>query len=151
MALELDGRADVYALGCVAFWLLCGRMVFEYHEVTALMISTISEAPDFSRLPASVPTEVVEIVRRCLAKRADDRPASARALAEELRALDFSQDTSWSPTIAKAFWQTHLPPRERKSAEPSKEAVESARTMLVDVSSVSPPGPEPVAQDLRAS
>jgi serine/threonine protein kinase len=125
-------------------------VVFDYHEVTALILATISEPPDLSRLPASVPPQLVEIVRRCLAKPPADRPASARALADELRALDFSHDPSWSPALARTFWQTHLPPRQRKPAEPGAQELESARTMLLEVSSVSPAAPAPVTQDLRA-
>jgi serine/threonine-protein kinase len=135
MALELDGRADVYALGCVAYWLLSAEQVFDHAEITALLVATISEQPDLTRLPPSVPQAMVDIVRRCLAKAPEDRPSSARALAQELRALDFSRDPGWSDELAQQFWRQHLPPRERKAATP-EESIESARTMLLDVSGV---------------
>ncbi|HEX6239431.1 MAG TPA: serine/threonine-protein kinase, partial [Polyangiales bacterium] len=148
MALELDGRADVYALGCVAYWLLCAEQVFEHAEVSALLVATISEEPDLSRIPGSVPKGMVEVVRRCLAKAPEDRPAGARALAAELRALDFARDPSWNAELALQFWREQLPPRERKAAAP-EESIESARTMLLDVSGVASV-PAPVLQKRRA-
>jgi serine/threonine protein kinase len=138
MAMELDGRADVYALGGVAFWLLSGQLVFEDSEVTALLIATISQPADLSHLPPSVPLALRDIVQRCLAKDPADRPASARDLAEQLRAIDFSRDTSWSPGQAQAFWREHLPLRPKKSSSPAREVVESAHTVLFDASGVAP-------------
>jgi len=80
----VDARTDVYALGCVLYVMLAGTVPFDGSAVQVMMahLSRAPEAP--SRRVAGVPRVVDEIVLRCLAKRPDDRFASADELASAL-------------------------------------------------------------------
>jgi serine/threonine-protein kinase len=104
---HIDGRADIYALGCVAFWLLTGHRVFDQPTALAQIIAHASEPPARISHFVPVPDALEAIVQRCLAKLPEDRFPDARSLEAALAAVPFSQP--WSPTDAKAFWDDQLP------------------------------------------
>jgi serine/threonine-protein kinase len=101
----IDGRADLYALGCVAFWLLTGRNVFEGKSAIEVIVSHVHErAPSPSLLSLSpVPDALEQIVLACLEKSPDARPESASALLERLEAC--SIEPAWTAQRAEAWWQ----------------------------------------------
>jgi serine/threonine-protein kinase len=82
----VDGRADIYSLGCVAYYLLTGRLVFQGDTPLQTIIKHLQHPPE---APSSVsdrpiPAALDELVLACLAKRAEDRPASAAILSTRL-------------------------------------------------------------------
>ncbi len=86
---EVDGRADLYALGVLLHQLLAGRLPFDATgSITDLMRAHVAEAPKPLRNHASDAPEAVErLVADLLAKEPDDRPASARAVVERIEAI----------------------------------------------------------------
>lgn len=83
-----DGRADLYSLGCVAYWLLTGHPVFERDTAVATMMAHIHEEPTSPATHVdAIPAELETLVMACLRKDPDARPASADELAHTLRAL----------------------------------------------------------------
>lgn len=79
--LDVDGRADLYALGVTGFALLAGRLPFEGTSVRNLLARHTSTAPpDLSALADSAARHLVPIIMRCLAKHPDDRWSDGRAL-----------------------------------------------------------------------
>jgi eukaryotic-like serine/threonine-protein kinase len=106
---QIDGRADVYALGCVAFWLLTGKLVFTGETPTALVlqhIQTPAPAPS-TRAELPVPAALDHIVLACLAKSPDERPQSAREL---MRLLDeIEVEDTWTEERGRAWWEHHRP------------------------------------------
>lgn len=82
---DVDGRADLYALGCVAFEMLTGRPPFSARSIPALIAAHIGQrAPDLTVEAPTTPARVAALVHRCLAKSPDDRVTSADALLREL-------------------------------------------------------------------
>ena len=67
---DVDGRADIYALGCVAYWLLTGQPVFKGTTPVATMLSHVREAPvaPSSRTETPVPAALDALILDCLAK-----------------------------------------------------------------------------------
>jgi serine/threonine-protein kinase len=83
---HVDHRADIYALGCMAYELLTGQTPFAGRTPAATLAAHVSERPDsIERRRASVPPGLAALVARCLEKRPSDRPQSAQ---EVLHALD---------------------------------------------------------------
>jgi len=109
----VDTRADLYALGCVAFWLLTGRLVFEAGSVAALLVAHVHESP---RRPSSVTASPISdaldrVVLDCLAKEPAARPQSADELAERLSAMPLARP--WTEALAREWWKTTRPSAER--------------------------------------
>ncbi len=69
-----DGRSDLYALGCVGFFALSGRLPFEGSSPQAILIAHATKQPPALRSVAPhVPAALATVIDRCLAKRPDDR------------------------------------------------------------------------------
>jgi eukaryotic-like serine/threonine-protein kinase len=105
---RVDGRADVYALGCIAYFLLTGKLVFSDPNPMTMAIKHVQSKPDppSSRTELPIPEDLERIVMQCLEKKPADRPASARELARLLAACCLP---SWTEEEAAAWWETHLP------------------------------------------
>ncbi|HZL85199.1 MAG TPA: protein kinase [Candidatus Krumholzibacteria bacterium] len=106
---DIDGRADLYSLGCAAYWLLTGRPVFEVSTATSMLIHHVQKPP---RPPSaiaeqSIPSALDALVLRCLEKEARNRPDNAVALLEELRRIPFERP--WTNDSARHWWQLHAP------------------------------------------
>jgi dienelactone hydrolase len=83
-----DARSDVFALGVVIFELLTGQRPFDGDTAWKTMQATVNaQAPDVSRLRPDTPPALVRIVARALARKPEDRYASARELANDLQVL----------------------------------------------------------------
>ena len=104
---ESDGRADLYALGCIAFWLLTGRLLFERSGSLPMMMAHITEAPPdiTSNVTGHVPAALVTLLESCLAKQPADRPHDARAFASALRAIAIPASEQWTDERAHAWWR----------------------------------------------
>ena len=106
---DVDGRADLYALGCVAYWLLTGRLVFERESATATVLAHVNDVPD----PPSrgneleIPTALDDVVLACLAKDPSERPLTASDLARRLRAA--VDPAVWTQERAAHWWTLHRP------------------------------------------
>jgi serine/threonine-protein kinase len=122
-AANIDGRADIYALGCVAFWLLTGRPVFEEATPMAAIIAHVQRQP----IPPStatefeVPAALDQIILDCLAKDPEARPVNAEALSTQLAAVSFARP--WTEQSAVRWWDVYRP-----SSPPLDVATETTRT-----------------------
>jgi eukaryotic-like serine/threonine-protein kinase len=107
---RVDQRTDIYAVGCVAFWMLTGRQVFEGQGVVQVMARHIHTPPEPPSLYSlfHISPELDEVVLACLAKQPEDRPASARELADRLGQCDVRE--SWSREHARLWWESRLEP-----------------------------------------
>ncbi len=106
-----DQRADVYSLGCVAYWLLTGQLVFDGRNPAEVMNRHVKDDPNppSTRTELDVPPELDELVLTCLSKDRDLRPASGEELGRRLAALNF--DAEWTRDRARRWWETHVPDR----------------------------------------
>jgi serine/threonine-protein kinase len=85
----VDGRADLYSLGCVAYYLLTGHLVFEGDTPLQTILKHLQHppVPPSQRTDQPIPAELEALVLACLEKQPDDRPRSAAELAERLTAV----------------------------------------------------------------
>jgi serine/threonine-protein kinase len=110
MALEaaIDGRADIYSLGCVAYWLLTGSRVFEAGNVMTLAAKHLQEepVPPSRRTEMEIPPDLEDVVLDCLRKSPSDRPSTAEELADRLADCAV---VAWTQPEAKHWWQLRFP------------------------------------------
>jgi serine/threonine protein kinase len=92
----VDHRADIYALGCVLYELLTGQTPYQQHAqgpLFALMAAHQKEPPpSLAKGCPAAPAALAKLVARMLAKAPEQRPDSARAIAEELAAFTPGHD-----------------------------------------------------------
>jgi tRNA A-37 threonylcarbamoyl transferase component Bud32 len=82
---HIDQRADLYALGVVAYEMLAGQAPFRGSTFQALVAAQLTQVPALlSHVRPSVPAELVAIVHRCLEKRPADRYQEAAELVADL-------------------------------------------------------------------
>jgi serine/threonine-protein kinase len=126
---EVDGRADLYALGCVALFLLSGKPLFGHENPYQRLIASMTDdLPDLAaRIAQPVPEALLTLLYACLAKKPEQRPESARALAKALKAISFADDPAWNEELAQAFWKQV--PRGVTPSKPPSEA--TTRTLRV--------------------
>jgi serine/threonine-protein kinase len=105
----VDGRTDLYAVGCVGYWLLTGHLVFEGRTPVDTMMLHVEAppVPPSRRVGVAVPEALEATLLRCLAKDPADRPPTAEALAAMLR--DVSLAEPWDDDRARAWWDAHRP------------------------------------------
>ncbi|MDB4959101.1 MAG: serine/threonine protein kinase [Myxococcales bacterium] len=119
---EVDHRTDIYALGCVLFHLLCGRLPFVASTPGDMIAAHLRETPLAPSIYVpQIPITVDAIVMRCLAKNVDDRYATMTELARELAAVigSLSEIPSIVPVRApRPPNPTPTPPRAIAEAPP---------------------------------
>ncbi len=82
---QIDQRSDIYSLGVMLYQLLTGRVPFAAETPTAILLAHVMQTPMLPRqLNAAIPPAVESVVMRSLAKRPQDRFASAGELAQAL-------------------------------------------------------------------
>jgi serine/threonine-protein kinase len=104
----VDGRADLYALGCVAYYLLTGHLVFEATTGLQLIAKHVQDppAPPSRRTELDLSPQLEQVVLACLAKRPEDRPQTATELDRMLAEMEIEP---WSEEEATHWWRTHQP------------------------------------------
>ena len=111
---SVDARTDLYALGCVAYWLLTGQAPFP--APTALQVMTrhlySAPAPPSSCASEPIPSAIDALVLRCLEKNPGDRPQSADALGRDLAAC--ADNEAWSSELAESWWREHAMPTSKE-------------------------------------
>jgi len=151
----VDGRADQYALGCVAYELLTERVPFERDDDLALMFAHVSEPPPslVARLPG-LPGAVDQVLAKALAKDPDDRYGSCEDFASALReALGLAPSISLSLASALDHPQTEIasPPSELPGPdEAGREDVPADVAIAVTIDP-EPGGASPVTADQPAA
>jgi serine/threonine protein kinase len=105
---SFDGRADIYGLGCIAYWLLTGRPPFEADDATALLRHHSETTPvPPSAIVQGIPADVEALVLECLSKDPGKRPASADLLRDRLQRLSVAG--AWDQERAHRWWEEHEP------------------------------------------
>ncbi len=105
----VDHRADIYALGCVAYFLLTGRLVFEQKSSFHMMVDHMKTepVPPSDKAGTEIPADLEQLVLSCLAKDPADRPQSALELDERL--ADCQLSSPWRSEQSRRWWKQHRP------------------------------------------
>jgi serine/threonine-protein kinase len=103
---SVDGRADIYALGCVGYWLLTGQPVFAADTPVGTLLKHVQEKPipPSRRTELEIPEELDSVILACLAKDPADRPQTAEELDARLAACTVA---AWTHEMAADWWKLH--------------------------------------------
>ena len=106
---DIDRRADIYALGCVAYFLITGQLVFEADTSMKVLVQHVQDppVPPSQRSELDVPPDVDALILRCLEKDPKRRPQDALELLRLVRACRVT--TRWDLDRARDWWASHLP------------------------------------------
>jgi serine/threonine-protein kinase len=105
---DVDRRADVYALGCVAYFLLTGHLVFEADSPIKMLMHHVQTppTPPSARTELPIPRELEAIVLACLEKDPAKRPADASQLYG--MACGCQTAIQWTRDSARTWWEYNL-------------------------------------------
>jgi serine/threonine protein kinase len=106
---DVDRRADVYAVGCVAYYLLTGQLVFEAETSMRMLLQHVNDipVPPSQRSEMPIPPQLDALVLACLEKDPNKRPQNAEELFR--MAICCTACDGWTNDAAKSWWTTHLP------------------------------------------
>ncbi len=106
---DVDGRADIYALGCVAYWLLTGQRVFDEESPLAMIAQHLKTTPEppSRRGEIEIPPDLEQLVLSCLEKERALRPRDAWELDARLAACEAAEE--WGGQRARSWWELNLP------------------------------------------
>jgi len=114
---NIDARADIYGLGCVAYYLLTGTLVFHSSSALSMGIAHIQQDPEppSKRAELPIPKSLEHVVMLCLEKRREDRPQTAAELDALLEAC--ADIPEWNQAEATRWWMLHRPGHAREVAK----------------------------------
>jgi eukaryotic-like serine/threonine-protein kinase len=103
---KVDARSDLYAVGCVGYWLLTGTLVFEGATPLETIVMHVHAQPDLPsrRTDLPIPRELEALILTCLAKDPAARPATADELGARLAAVPLERP--WTAERAREWWAT---------------------------------------------
>lgn len=106
---DVDGRADLYAVGCIGFWLVTGELVFPYDNPVTMVKAHMQQAPRVASQVAkqAIPPAWDALLLSLLAKSPATRPSSATEVVERLAAMHV--EPPWTAADASAWWAEHRP------------------------------------------
>ena len=102
---RVDARSDLYAVGCIAYWLVTGKLVFEGDTPIRMLLGHLNDAPapPSTRTSQALPPRFEQVIMECLEKDPAKRPESAEALAQR---WDESLDgPRWTARDARDWWK----------------------------------------------
>ena len=105
----VDHRVDIYALGCVGYWLLTGQHVFPQTNTVAILVDHVKTTPiaPSQRSELSVSPDMDKLILSCLEKDPARRPQTAEEVIELLYACHLQGQ--WAEKDAKNWWTLHSP------------------------------------------
>jgi hypothetical protein len=124
---------DIYALGCVAYWLLTGELVFEGQTALDILMAHAwrEPVPPSVRAGITVPGALEALIMGCLQKDPAARPKSVAVIVEQLEACPLEE--RWTAARAKRFFEEHRADIAR---------VNPAILRIHELAEAAPPAPE---------
>jgi serine/threonine-protein kinase len=105
---QYDPRSDIYSLGCLAYYLLAGKLMFEGGGAVEHVFKHVNEPPIpiTDRARQSVHQGLADLVMQCVEKRPEDRPADCDSILNSLESL--AEECRWGRAAARKWWLEHI-------------------------------------------
>jgi hypothetical protein len=102
---HVDARADLFSLGCVLYQMATGQAPFKASRAVSTLIAIATTNPCApEELNPDLPLPVCQLILRLLAKRPEERPASARAVVDMIRAIEPGVETTPAARTRRPRW-----------------------------------------------
>lgn len=119
---KVDALSDIYSLGISAYQLATKVLPIRGQKIMEVLINHIQTAPDpLLKWRPEFPSDLAEVIMRCIAKRREDRFQSVDELARALRACKIEE--RWTQARAEEWWKLHQGPLDQAV----KDELEAAR------------------------
>ncbi len=122
---SIGPASDLYAIGAVAYYLVTGKRVFDGSTAVEICMQHVTKQPRPPSQLAPISRELEAVILKCLAKRPEDRFATAEALADAFSAVPARP--GWNDDEARRWW------RERHIANDEAAAASSTPTLTITV------------------
>jgi serine/threonine-protein kinase len=154
-ASPIDHRSDLFSLGGVLYWMFTGEKPFPGESLTSITFKIAFSQPlPANYLNRALPSEIDIVLSRCLAKKADDRYASAQELADDLRAIKEGRPVkaTHAPAADVTSMQETAPLHDQAAGlPPEQRAAQSAAGQTISVTGRPGGAPEQTAQPAPAA
>lgn len=112
-----DARMDLYAIGCLGYWLLTGQLVFDGKTPLEIMThhARTDPTPPSRRTELDVPEALDHLILTCLEKDPERRPASAEVLGQEF--MNCVDGSVWTREMARDWWNLYCPSQTERESE----------------------------------
>ena len=104
---SLDGRSDLWALGCVLYEMLAGKKAFDGESVSDILVAILDREPDWAALPGATPAPLRDLLKRLLQKDPANRVASVSDARAFLEAAAGSRTTAVFPAFGRSGSVVH--------------------------------------------
>jgi serine/threonine-protein kinase len=102
--IEPDARSDIYSLGAVAYYLLCGQTPFHGDKAMRVIMAHVNDPPPpMSQFSGDIPADLERVVMKCLAKDPAERFQNVTSMGEALRGCVAAG--LWTRQRAADWWQ----------------------------------------------
>jgi hypothetical protein len=127
---EVDLRTDIYAVGCVGYFLLTGTPVFDGASIMDVCLAHLRQSPQSpsERIKKPISPHLEAVILRCLSKNPKDRPPSARALSDDLSKCETAG--TWTRTDADTWWEPLKKPAELVTAAKAPDTGVGGETQI---------------------
>ncbi len=129
----IDARSDLYALGAVGYFLVTGKPVFEAATIAEAFghhLHTVPVPPS-QLVTHPIPTDLEDLILRCLKKKVEERPDSARAMERELKQC--AKASPWTTDQATEWWRQFRETGPPPPAIDELHAHSEAMTVAIDL------------------
>ena len=139
---KIDGRSDLYSLGCVAYFLLAGKPFVKGRSLVQVCAAHLYEKPEsLVKMGLGTPPELETLVMKLLEKDPKNRPADASHVVELLDAM--TMVPGWTPAEAEGAWErlaedeagpvSRRKPREKSPDQKALEDTAAPTSMPIDL------------------
>lgn len=106
---KVDSRYDIYALGCVGYWMLTSSWVFPFPTVSAQVLAHLEKTPEpvSKRRGEPVPEDLEKLIMKCLEKGPNSRPQTVVEIRQALREIQLQLAETWTQDDAQQWWREH--------------------------------------------
>ena len=104
-------------MGCVGYWLLTGRLVFEEETLIATILAHANKTPTppSRRTEIEIPPQLETLIMSCLEKEPQNRPSSAAEIRKVLS--QYRLGDLWTSERAEKWWSMHMPEKSTAGAQ----------------------------------